>query len=455
MFSALPLVCCLVVGGGRSEDFCLAVDVPQGKIVRSLGDMAALRTKICGTTSYELTEDKLVASGWPQGQHLWTFSPKTGRIATYVVTGSAVLCDCGKTIYVLDKASGAVTLTIAVPEGFEYWSEALIDPVHVSTHVQPGAHRDGRLFTYWLRKWRLGSLPDPGERLVFRSRGSRPFALTAMSAKTGERLWEKTYSNLPGHPNYYRWPYCNVSGGVLGLWCWPTLWVIDLADGERRQVVSLPNVTLRWCHFDERTLVVATATATGEADKSGRYADTYTLQGIDMASGKRLWQENEMPPATFLGPLDATRIALGTEGTLRVIDPRTGKDQWPPLKLPASGSPINLVVAKQNLAYLATSERLYRIDLGKGTVDWHIPATIQSELVLHPAGLLHCRVVFSRSEGKPATQVSLVRRNPETGAVESETEIHKYLRHHDSVGACLENVDQRLVTIAVNFYTGE
>ena len=39
------------------------------------------------------------------------------RIEKFLVTDSKVLCDCGKKIFVLDKATGAVSLTIAVPEG--------------------------------------------------------------------------------------------------------------------------------------------------------------------------------------------------------------------------------------------------------------------------------------------------------------------------------------------------
>ena len=37
MFSVLPIACCLLLGAGRSEFFYYAVDVPEGKIVRSTG----------------------------------------------------------------------------------------------------------------------------------------------------------------------------------------------------------------------------------------------------------------------------------------------------------------------------------------------------------------------------------------------------------------------------------
>ena len=271
-----------------------------------------------------------------------------------------------------------------------------------------------------------------------------------MSTKTtGERLWTRKCPDLIWSTGIYLWP-------ALRRQLRHDLVLepenpVESRFGKRRREKQLvdqsPNTYRKWCYFDKQTMVMATESL--ETSKPIKPIARNVMQSYDLASGKLLWEKGAS--VTQLGPVDATKIAIATAQALSVIDTRTGKDLWPTDKfsLRRANPSVSFGIKTAISVIWPPPTSFTESILAKGAVVWHIPAAIHSEMTLHPAGLLHCRVTFSR-RGEPAsTRVNLVRRNTETGAIESDIEIMKYVGSHEDVRACLKIVDQRLLTIGL------
>jgi outer membrane protein assembly factor BamB len=421
----LILAAISTASAGRFTGFCHAVDMREGKVTRTRELKQGGGLVISAKKQYDLANGVLLTRSWPQGEDPWTFSPKPEKIDRFFVTDGCILCEAGSKLYVLDESSGAMTCEAAIPDMFGLWDTSIRED-------------ENRGF------------------VCFVSYTTNSVRVMAVSLKTGNTLWSTEYDSLPVHIYEFTeprpcMPYC-LTGRIMRFWTSPTLWIIDPKTGRKQHDVSFPGDRRNWLTWflcDENTLVTAIRTFRPDDEKDcGRDI----VRGIDIESGKLLWQEDTNTQTHSACAVDGKRITVVDGKTLRLLKNRTGKDEW---AITIEGWAISMHSDQKGVHYLKTDKCLYKVDTERGDIYWKAATSSNGDLALGPSGLFDSRVLMS-DRGKDRTaQIYLRKLNRDTATVENEIEIQKYAGNFDKISVTIRVVDEQLVNVFVSFITLE